>query len=133
MRQSRQHYLRHKEAARDYIHERLTHWNRFYGCNLRKVFIKNHRSRWGSCSSKGNLNFNYRLLFLPPQLADYIVVHELCHLRHMNHSKKFWELVAVAMPDHKELRKELRTLTMQIMRQGKTGRQYVEQAEVLLT
>lgn len=111
MTRSRLHYLRHKEVAREYIHTRIAYWNQHYGCQLRKVFIKNHKSRWGSCSSRGNLNFNYRLLFLPPHLVDYVIVHELCHLQEMNHSKKFWELVALAFPNYKALRKELRAIT----------------------
>ena len=79
-----------------------------YGFNYRKISIRAQKSRWGSCSLSGNLSFNYKIAVLPPALADYIVVHELCHLREMNHSKKFWALVAKAIPEHKKLRKELR-------------------------
>jgi predicted metal-dependent hydrolase len=84
------------------------HHNQHYQHPLRKVFIKNLKSRWGSCSSRGNLNFNYKLVFLPPAVADYIIVHELCHLRHFNHSAEFWALVAETIPRYKEFRRLLR-------------------------
>lgn len=63
---------------------------------------------WGSCSKKGNLNFNWRLIQLPPELADYVIVHELCHLKELNHSQRFWDLVGQAIPDYKERRQALR-------------------------
>jgi len=112
-RASTKQYLAHKEAARALVHARLAHFNQQYRFTLKKVFIKNSRSRWGSCSSKGNVNFNYRLLFLPPELQDYIVVHELCHLGHFNHSADFWALVAEAAPAYKTLRAELRKIPIQ--------------------
>ncbi|HEV7448999.1 MAG TPA: M48 family metallopeptidase [Candidatus Paceibacterota bacterium] len=84
------------------------HFNTHYNHAVRRVFIKNSKSRWGSCSSRGNLNFNYKLLFVPPQVLDYVVVHELCHLRHFNHGPEFWALVAEVLPNHKELRRALR-------------------------
>ena len=70
--------------------------------------IRNQKSRWGSCSKRGNLQFNYKIVLLPANLADYLVVHELCHLGEFNHSKKFWDLVEIAVPGYKTLRKELR-------------------------
>ncbi len=103
----RAHYLTHKETARTLVHARIAHLNQYYQVPIRKVFIKNHRSRWGSCSSKGNLNFNYRVALLPQELVDYVVAHELCHLKEFNHSQKFWELVAQTVPAHKELRRQL--------------------------
>ncbi len=107
---TRAHYAKHREAARALVHSRLAHYNQLYGYEFKKVFIRNTRSRWGSCSSKGNLNFNYRLALLPLALADYIVVHELCHLAEFNHSPQFWALVARAVPEHRVLRKALRTV-----------------------
>jgi predicted metal-dependent hydrolase len=101
-------YKKLKETARKEIVRHLRRLNSIYQFSYRKVFIRNQKTRWGSCSHAGNLSFNYRILFLPPHLADYIVVHELCHLREMNHSKRFWELVAQTIPDHRECRKELR-------------------------
>lgn len=106
----RTHYLRHKEAARALVNARLAYFNQYYTHPLRKVFIKQHRSRWGSCSERGNLNFNYKILFLPPMLQDYIIVHELCHLREFNHSPAFWSLVAHTLPQHQQLRKTLRDI-----------------------
>ena len=90
------------------MHARLTHWNQFYGFTFGRVTIKNHKSRWGSCSKKGNLNFNYKIALLPSELADYIIVHELCHLGEFNHSSRFWALVAKAIPNHRVLRARLR-------------------------
>jgi len=94
-------------AARVLVHERLTHFNRHYCYIYGKVFIRNTRTRWGTCSSRGNLGFNYRIAKLPSELQDYIVVHELCHLAELNHSKNFWALVAETLPDWKQLRKRL--------------------------
>lgn len=107
-RRNHRHYLRHKEAARALVHARLAHYNRHYNYRVARVFIKNSKSRWGSCSSRGNLNFNYKLLFLPPEVLDYVVVHELCHLAHFNHGPEFWAKVAETVPHHKELRRLLR-------------------------
>lgn len=106
----RAHYREHKEHARSLVHERLAFWNTTYACAWNRVAIRNHRSRWGSCSSKGNLNFNYRIIFLPQPLIDYIIVHELCHLLAFNHSALFWNQVARAIPDHRERRAALRAL-----------------------
>lgn len=73
-----------------------------------RVIIKNHRTRWGSCSKRGNLNFNYRLALLPAELAHYIVVHEVCHLYELNHSLRFWNQVAHFLPDYRTCRLRLR-------------------------
>jgi predicted metal-dependent hydrolase len=73
-----------------------------------KVYIRHQRSRWGSCSPRGNLNFNVRLVSIPPYLREYVVVHELAHLKHMNHSKAFWELVGRFYPNYRTARKELK-------------------------
>ena len=104
----REEYVGNKEAALKIANERLEHFNRHYGFSYRRVLIKNQKTRWGSCSRLGNLNFNYKIALIRPELADYLVVHELCHLRQMNHSKKFWELVALTIPNYKILRRELR-------------------------
>ena len=103
-------YRTHKESARALVHERLAHWNQFFGFTYNGVAIRKQRSRLGSCSSRKNLNFNYRIVFLPIHLTDYIIVHELCHLAHMNHSQTFWDTVATVMPNYEALKKELHSV-----------------------
>ena len=112
VRRPTKHYLTHREAARAFVHERLAHWNAHYGLAYKRVAIRNQKTCWGSCSEKGNLNFSYKLLFLPPALADYVIIHELCHLAELNHSKSFWALVAQVCPDYAVHRAELRKLTV---------------------
>jgi len=93
------------------VKDKIEVFNKIYGLiPLNRIAIRNTKSRWGSCSTKGNLNFNYRIVFLPPKLADYLIVHELCHLKEFNHSKRFWDLVARAVPDYKKLQKELKKI-----------------------
>jgi predicted metal-dependent hydrolase len=101
-------YKEHKEEARALVLRRLEYFNQFYGLSWNTVSIRNQKTRWGSCSKKKNLNFHYKLALVPEPLADYVVVHELCHLKEFNHSKKFWELVAKTIPDHQSRRKELK-------------------------
>jgi len=110
MRRSRIEYLKHKEEARSYIIQRLRMYSDVYGFKFNRVSIRNQKTRWGSCSKKGNLNFNYRILKLPNHLAEYIIIHELCHLKEFNHSKKFWNLVAQIMPRYLESKKELKSI-----------------------
>jgi len=97
-----------KVVALELVHRRLEYFNDYYKFTYHNVSIRNQKTRWGSCSRKGNLNFNVKIAMLPPHLADYIIVHELCHLKEMNHGSRFWKLVALTFPEHKELRKELR-------------------------
>jgi predicted metal-dependent hydrolase len=87
--------------------------NAFYNFAYNKVAIRDQKSRWGSCSTKKNLNFNYRIQFLPVHLIDYIVVHELCHLEEFNHGENFWKLVEKAIPRYRECQVELRKVRMQ--------------------
>jgi predicted metal-dependent hydrolase len=101
-------YRARREAAREFVHERLAHWNSFYSFNFGRVAIKDTSTLWGSCSRKGNLNFSYKLIFLPRDVADYVIVHELCHLQEHNHSPAFWALVEKAQPEYPRLRRELR-------------------------
>lgn len=103
-----QHYRQHKEQARTIITDRVLHWNQFYKFQYNRIAIRNQRRRWGSCSSLGNLNFNYKLIFLPPHLVDYVVVHELCHLQELNHSRSFWTLVEYTVPDYMQRKAQLR-------------------------
>ncbi len=90
------------------VQSRIEYYNASYGFTYNKIAIRNQRTRWGSCSKKGNLNFNYRMGRLAPELIDYIVVHELCHLAEMNHSKNYWKLVERAIPRYNALRKALK-------------------------
>jgi len=113
-----QHYILHKERARALVHERLSHWNQFYSHTYNRVTIRNQRSRWGSCSSKQNLNFNYRIIFLPQELVDYIIVHELCHLAEFNHSQNFWSHVARTLPDYASRRAQLGALSVEWVVKG---------------
>nr|MDA3815558.1 M48 family metallopeptidase [Patescibacteria group bacterium] len=106
----REDYLEKKEIARKIVQEKIDKFNEYYDFKIGRIAIRNQRSRWGSCSSKKNLNFNYRVVYLPEKLIDYLVVHELCHLKQMNHSKNFWSLVEEAIPSYRELSKKLRGL-----------------------
>ena len=74
-----------------------------------RVAIRDQKSRWGSCSQKGNLNFNWKLIMAPPQALDYVVIHELCHLHEFNHSPRFWALVEAQMPEYEVWKKWLKT------------------------
>lgn len=96
-----------KNKIRRHIMERLKLYAPQMGVNYARVTVRDQKTRWGSCSSKGNLNFNYRLHYLPQELMDYVVVHELAHRIHMNHSREFWEVVAAVDADYKEHRKRL--------------------------
>lgn len=109
------HYLAHKEAARALVVERLAFHNEYYKFTWGRVAIRNTRRSWGSCSSNANLNFNYRILFLPPHLQDYLIVHELCHLKEFNHAQGFWDLVGERLPNYKALATELRAIDRGIL------------------
>lgn len=102
-------YKKYKELARSVIVQKVNKFNQVYNFQFNRVSIRNQGSIWGSCSDKGNLNFNYKIYFLPDYLADYIVAHELCHLQELNHSKNFWGLVARTIPDYKQRIKELKS------------------------
>jgi len=105
---ARHEYIFYKEHARKYIAERAGHFAQVYGFAFKKIAIRNQQTRWGSCSRDGNLNFNYRLVFLPEEMAEYIIAHELCHLKEMNHSKRFWLLVGELVPEYKDIKKRLK-------------------------
>ncbi len=101
-------FRKNKEAALRLAEARVDYFNAIYKYKFNKIAIKRQKTRWGSCSRQGNLNFNFKILFLPPPIADYIIVHELCHLKEFNHSKKFWALVRETVPDYPDLKKALR-------------------------
>lgn len=100
-------YLQIKDDVKILVTQRLEFFNQRYGFYWNRVSIKNTKRRWGSCSRKGNLNFCYRIALIKPELMDYVVVHELCHLGEFNHSKNFWSLVERGITNYKELRREL--------------------------
>ena len=103
-------YVKHKAEALAFVTERVLHWNRVYGFDYTAISVRNQKTRWGSCSEGRRLSFNWRLMLLPPEMADYVVVHELCHLAHFDHSPAFWALVAKTVPDHRDIRKRMKKL-----------------------
>lgn len=96
------------DKACSYIPGRVAHFAPLVGVTYGRITIRNQRTRWGSCSSKGNLNFNWRLIFAPEEVVDYIVVHELAHRKEMNHSRAFYNVVASVLPDYKVREKWLK-------------------------
>jgi hypothetical protein len=91
-----------------HFHARASHWAPILGVTFGRVRVKDQRSLWGSCTPAGDLNFNWRLTLAPPEILDYVVVHELAHRLEMNHSRRFWAHVAKHCPDHKAHRRWLR-------------------------
>jgi predicted metal-dependent hydrolase len=110
---SRHDYERYKYTVYKLVKERLEFFNAFYKFEYRRISIRNQSSLWGSCTREGNLQFNYKLMYMPKRTIDYIVVHELCHLKEHNHSDRFWALVSKMIPDYKAIRKSLRQYVMQ--------------------
>ena len=121
---SRQPPIRHRgipsqeslaKKAAQWIPERVARYAGQMGVSYGRITIRCQRSRWGSCSSKGNLNFNYLLLLAPPEVLDYVVVHELCHRKEMNHSPGFWAEVERVMPDYRIQKQWLKDNGTQLM------------------
>ncbi len=94
----------YREMATDILNWECDRLSKIMGVTYNKVTIRDQKSRWGSCSSNGNINLNWRLLFMHPKIARYVVVHELAHRKHMNHSKDFWNEVERTMPDYRKYR-----------------------------
>jgi predicted metal-dependent hydrolase len=113
-RNTRKEYLEKKEQARKLVQEKLIFWKNYYhenfgiDFNFKKVAIKNSKTRWGSCSSKKNLNFSYKIIYLDSLAQDYLIIHELSHLWEMNHSQNFWKLVSLGLPSYKNEKKKLK-------------------------
>lgn len=98
----------YRQAAKEYIPKRVAFFAGELGVTYGTITIRDQKTRWGSCSSKGNLSFNWCLILAPPKVLDYVVVHELCHRREMNHSPRFWALVESIMPDYPARRQWLK-------------------------
>ncbi|WP_296836127.1 M48 family metallopeptidase [Butyrivibrio sp.] len=98
---------RYKKAASDFFPLRVQHFEKIMGVHHKKIVIRDQKTRWGSCSTSGTLSFNWRLIMAPPEVLDYVVVHELAHFTHMDHSKAFWATVESVMPDYDRHRKWL--------------------------
>lgn len=96
------------KKARKYLPKRLTEFAGEKGFEFKAVAIRRQKSRWGSCSSKKTISLNYRLMMFEKKVIDYVIIHELCHLKQMNHSDKFWKLVGEMMPDFQTYRKILK-------------------------
>ena len=115
---------RYIETARSIFTQKAAYYARLMGVTYSRISIREQKTRWGSCSSRGTLSFNYRLIYGPAGPLDYVVVHELCHLTHMNHSKDFWNMVEHIMPDYRIYKQWLRehgqelTLTTHLKKQG---------------
>lgn len=96
-----------------YLFESLPEWAETIGVSPNKVQIKRYKARWGSCDPKGGLQFNWKLAMLPPPVVEYVLIHELCHLRHFNHSEAFWQLVAQHCPNYRTHTRWLREFSRQ--------------------
>ena len=104
----------YKKQAKAYLQQKCQCFSQIMGLKHGEVRINSAKTRWGSCNKKGNINFTYRLLFVPEDVIDYVVVHELAHLKEMNHSARFWSVVEQTMPDYKTRREKLRECEHQV-------------------
>lgn len=105
---------RYKKQAKGYLQQKCRFFAERMGLRCGEVKINGAKTRWGSCNRKGDINFTYRLLLAPEELIDYVVVHELAHLKEMNHSAGFWAVVEQTMPDYKSRRKRLREFEREV-------------------
>lgn len=93
----------------DIIRDRIPVYSKLIGRSPQRVTIREQKTRWGSCSAKGSINLNWKLVMAPPEVLDYVIIHELCHMRHMNHSSKYWDVVGGIMPEYEVIRRWLKT------------------------
>ena len=99
----------YRRQAKARLEERAAYFASRMGVSNQRISVRAAKTRWGSCSAKGNLNFHWKLILMPPQVLDYVVVHELAHRKEMNHSPAFWAEVEKILPDYRERRKWLKT------------------------
>ena len=104
----------YRNLAREVLGARTGYYARKMGVTYGRISIREQKTRWGSCSSVGNLNYNWKLVLLPEELADYVVVHELAHRTEMNHSENFWRIVEMELPDYRQRRRRLRNYEKEI-------------------
>ena len=104
----------YRNLAREVLGARTGYYARKMGVTYGRISIREQKTRWGSCSSAGNLNFNWKLVLMPPELLDYVVVHELAHRKEMNHSPRFWAIVERELPDYCNRREKLKILGRQL-------------------
>jgi predicted metal-dependent hydrolase len=105
-----------RQCAKEVIHEKAAYFAKILNVTYAAIRVKDQKSLWGSCSAQGNLNFNWRIILAPEEIIDYLVVHELCHRRFMNHSADFWQCVAFVLPKYKQSRKWLKENTQMLKR-----------------
>lgn len=105
----------YKKMARDVYEQKTAYYAKRMNVTYGRIAIRDQKTRWGSCSSAGNLNFNWRLILAPAGVLDYVVVHELAHRRQMNHSARFWSVVEEEMPDYKRYVKWLKEHGRELM------------------
>jgi predicted metal-dependent hydrolase len=107
---SAEHFTNYELRALDLARGKVSFWAEKLNYQYGDVRVKQLKSRWGSCSSKGDLTFNYKVLFLEGNLQDYVIVHELCHIKQPNHSQKFWNLVERSLPNYEKMRSAIKTI-----------------------
>ena len=105
----------YRMTARTYLEEKSAEWAKRIGVTYNRITIKEQKTVWATCTSLKNLNYNRHLIQIPPELIDYVVIHELCHLRHLNHSPAFWELVSKYDPQYKEHKRALNRISTHII------------------
>lgn len=97
---------------------RVAYYAKKTGVTYGQITLRQQKTRWGSCSAAGNLNFNWLLILAPPEILDYVVVHELCHRKEMNHSEAFWKEVEKVLPDYRERKRWLKDNGWKLMEEG---------------
>ena len=105
-----------KRRARHVFERRIRYWENKTGLEKRKLALSNARGRWGSCSGKNNIRLNWRLVMAPLSVLDYVIVHELCHIQHKNHSPQFWQSVESFLPNYRQTESTLKRIGNNLMR-----------------